>query len=98
MKVRERESGGGGGSLVYIWLLVCLFCLSVQTPACTSQIPNTSLTRLLCRELYSHSIMKANTSSGSSAAFVLEVLSHEFNPAISIDFHSFNLGLPLSAC
>lgn len=33
---------------------------------------------------YSHSTMKANTSPGSSASFV-QVLSHEFNPAISIE-------------
>lgn len=41
--------------------------------------------------------MKANTSPGSSASFVPVVLSHEFNPAISIDFHSFNLETPITA-
>lgn len=88
-------------------MFACLFCLPSapvftlsrnpkQEPPHTHTtathhhpLPNRAASE--CGPLPSHGFMKANTIPGSSASFVPTALSHEFNPAISIDFHCFNL-------
>lgn len=78
-------------------VFVYLFCLPVQISVLFGNPKQISDWAACEWSLYSHSVMKANTSPGSSASFVPVVLSHEFNPAISIDFHSFNLETPITA-
>lgn len=78
-------------------VFVYLFCLPVQISVLFGNPKQISDWAACEWSLYSHSVMKANTSPGSSASFVPVALSHEFNPAISIDFHSFNLETPITA-
>lgn len=78
-------------------VFVYLFCLPVQISVLFGNPKQISDWAACEWSLYSHSVMKANTSPGSSASFVPVALSHEFNPAISIDFHSFNLETPIKA-
>lgn len=78
-------------------VFVYLFCLPVQISVLFGNPKQISDWAACEWSLYSHSVMKANTSPGSSASFVPVALSHEFNPAISIDFYSFNLETPITA-
>lgn len=75
--------------LGYLFCLPCADCCALWKPQ-----TDLWLDCLWMEPLLSHSVMKANASSGSSAPFVPGVLSHEFNPALSTNFHSFNLELP----